>query len=141
MKNILLNSEEGRKIVDQLVDEFIEEMDEYEQEMKGFDSRQRLAEIEKEAEKNYKDEDDGFPPTSEEGEEEHNVNLLGEKKPDGPVDYSTMSQKEIQIEIDNALDNSDYERVGMLSKYLKEGMSKQVYLKELERINEKRVRK
>ena len=45
-----------------------------------------------------------------------------------------MSQREIQELIDDALDAGDYKRVEMLSQYLKEG--KEIYLKELERINE-----
>lgn len=51
-----------------------------------------------------------------------------------PTDYSKMSQKTLQDLIDDALDAGDFEKVKMISKYLKEGA--QVYLSELERINE-----
>lgn len=49
-------------------------------------------------------------------------------------DYSEMSQRQIQALIDDALDAGDRHKVEMLSKYLKEGA--QVYLSELERLNE-----
>lgn len=49
-------------------------------------------------------------------------------------DYSEMSQRQIQALIDDALDAGDRHKVEMLSKYLKEGA--QVYLAELERLNE-----
>jgi ribosomal protein S18 len=50
------------------------------------------------------------------------------------VDYSTWRQSDVQSEIDAALDSGDYEKVKMLSQYLKEG--KEIYLREIERINE-----
>lgn len=40
-------------------------------------------------------------------------------EPSGEPDYSTMSQRDLQDEIDVALDNGDYEKVANLSKYLK----------------------
>ena len=49
-------------------------------------------------------------------------------------DYSEMSQRQIQDLIDDALDAGDMDKVRMLSQYLKEGA--QVYLSELERLNE-----
>lgn len=49
-------------------------------------------------------------------------------------DYSKMSQKQLQQLIDDALDAEDYQKVQMISKYLKEGV--EIYLSELERINE-----
>lgn len=49
-------------------------------------------------------------------------------------DYSQMSQREIQSLIDDALDAEDYDKVRMLSQYLKEGT--QIYLSEIDRINE-----
>ena len=50
------------------------------------------------------------------------------------VDYSELTQRELQELIDDALDKKDYKRVEMLAQYMKEG--KEIYLKELERINE-----
>jgi hypothetical protein len=45
-----------------------------------------------------------------------------------------MSQREIQELIDDALDAGDIDEVKRLSQYLKEG--KEIYLREIERINE-----
>jgi hypothetical protein len=71
-----------------------------------------------------------------EGEEDakNDIEELTTKTRQKEEDYSTWSQRDIQNEIDDALDSSDYERVRMLSQYLKEGV--EVYLKEIERINE-----
>jgi hypothetical protein len=53
------------------------------------------------------------------------------------IDYSKLTQRELQELIDNALDEGDYEKVGDLSQFL-ESTSRSIYLKELERINENR---
>jgi hypothetical protein len=50
-------------------------------------------------------------------------------------DLSTLSQRQIQDLIDVALDESDFEEVKRLSQFLKEG--REIYLKEIDRINEK----
>jgi hypothetical protein len=60
--------------------------------------------------------------------------LYGEEETSGEVDYSELTPRELTELIDDALDAGDYERVKMLSQYMKEG--KEIYLKELERINE-----
>ncbi len=49
-------------------------------------------------------------------------------------DLSKLKQSQIQSMIDDALDREDYTEVARISKYLKEG--KEIYLKELERVNE-----
>lgn len=49
-------------------------------------------------------------------------------------DLSQLSQRKIQELIDDALDAGDFEEVRKISQYLKEG--KEIYLRELERINE-----
>ena len=58
-----------------------------------------------------------------------------EPEEDKEVDYSKMSQRDLNDLINNALDDSDFETVKKLSQYLKEG--KEIYLKELEMINAK----
>jgi hypothetical protein len=49
--------------------------------------------------------------------------------PQAEVDYKQMSQKDIQTEVDKALDAEDYDRVKELSKYLKESRRYKVYEK------------
>lgn len=116
MKNILLNSPEARTLVNGLVDSVIKELDEYQEKSSEFDVKQRLGEIEE-------PEETIETPTS--------VEKPSEKS---ETDYSTWRQTDIQSEIDDALDAGDYEKVKMLSQYLKEG--KEIYLKEIERVNE-----
>ena len=54
-------------------------------------------------------------------------------------DLSTMKQSDIQELVDDALDRGDYAEVARVSKYLKEGQ--EIYIKELERINESFIRR
>ena len=74
-------------------------------------------------------------------EEESDIDKLvkqslygGEEETEGEVDYADLTPRELQELIDAALDEGDYKKVQMLAQYMKEG--KEIYLKELERINE-----
>ena len=49
-------------------------------------------------------------------------------------DYSQLSKREIQDLIDDALEAGDFDKVKKLAEFLGEG--KNIYLKEVERINE-----
>jgi hypothetical protein len=74
------------------------------------------------------------------GEEEvDEIEKLRRATADRESDYSQMTTREIQELIDDALDEGDYEKVKMLSQYLKEG--REIYLRELERINENKIRR
>ena len=128
MKNILLNSPEGRHIIDELVLKAIAELDKYERDITSFDAKQKLGELEGE-------EREREPEHHEEEEEEEVPPLIVPRE----EDYAKMSQRELQAEIDAALDAGDYEKVGKMSKFLKEG--KEIYLKELQRINESHNRR
>ena len=122
LKNIFLESPEGRQLIDSLIDETIEELDEYNNQMAEWEAKN----------KDYEDSKKNEPSIEEVPEwwkEED-----GESEESEEVDYSKMSQREIQLLIDDALDSEDYVTVGKLSQYLKEG--KEIYLKEIERINE-----
>jgi hypothetical protein len=79
------------------------------------------------------------PTYNFDNEEEEDTMLPGKSETEAPqqqasVDYSELTQRELQELIDDALDKKDYKRVEMLAQYMKEG--KEIYLKELERINE-----
>ena len=121
IKNILLNAPEARELVNKLVDDVIKNLDEYEKSASDFDSKQKLGELEDQ-------------PTREEPREEPREDVEMTKIANQDVDYSTWRQADIQSEVDAALDAGDYERVKMLSQYLREG--KEIYLREIERINE-----
>lgn len=119
MKGILSETPEARKQVDEMIDEVIKSLDEHE-----------LGEA--------------LPGEREEGElvgdeEESDIDSLIRKtaQKETSVDYSNMTQREIQELIDAALDEGDFEEVKRLSQYLKEG--REIYLKEIERINESHI--
>ena len=79
-------------------------------------------------------------PEPTNGEEEvDEIEKLRRATAERETDYDNMSPREIQELIDDALDSGDYEKVKMLSQYLKEG--KEIYLRELERINENKIRR
>jgi hypothetical protein len=127
MKKILLGDSEARKKVDEMIEESIKKLDEYE-----------LGE----ALPSSKDEEDAEEWTKEvtSGEEESEIDKLISQsaKRESERDMSDYSKREIQDMIDVALDSGDIEEVKRLSQYLKEG--KEIYLKEIERINESRVK-
>lgn len=123
MKNILLNSPEARTLVNGLVDSIIKELDEYEEKSTEFDAKQSLGETD------ARDDEDETPHHEESPEDETLTKAKNKTR-----DYSELSQKEIQSEIDDALDAGDYGKVKILSQYLKEG--REIYLKEIERIDE-----
>lgn len=73
----------------------------------------------------------------EEPEDGIDYDALGLNKPEEEpkdIDYSKLTQREIQSLIDDALDKGEFDEVGKLSQYLKEG--KEIYLKELKIIKE-----
>jgi hypothetical protein len=111
-RGILNKTPEARAKVDSMISEIIEELKKYE-----------LGEV---------------LGHEEESEDDIDYDSLGIEKPeqdkDKEIDPSELSQRELQELIDDALDTGNYDEVKRLSHYLKEG--KQIYLKELERINE-----
>ena len=109
-RGILNKTTEARNEVDRIIDEVTKALDEYELDM-------------------------ALSPELEVGEGETEIDAIV-KKSEQPVSYDKMSQREIQNLIDQALDEGDYETVKKLSSFLKEG--KLVYLKELERLNERK---
>lgn len=135
MRGILAKTDRARTKVDALItkvintikaekeadDQYRREMEEYERNLKEWEEGKKEREM----------------ATEEEPEDEVDklVKKSLSKEPKETDDYSTWSQREIQNEIDNALDSGDYEKVKELSKFLKEG--REIYLRELQIINEK----
>jgi len=143
MRGILSKTPEARTKVDRLINKVIEMiknekegLDQYNREMEDYERKMKEYNQEKE-----------HPEFSEEDEPESEIDKLvrqslAKKDDDEPkqnaakkeIDYSTWSQKDLQNEIDDALDSENFDKVRLLSKYLKEG---RIYLRELEIINEK----
>lgn len=136
LKNIFLESPSGRKLLDDLITETVEELDAYEQSLKDWENSKR----EREEESKYRQEQEETPEMGQEEESEIDAlvrrSLYGGED-DGKkteIDYNELTKREIQDLIDDALDAGDFDRVRMLAQYL--GESAQIYLKELDRINE-----
>jgi hypothetical protein len=127
--NTSLAKREIKKIIDYIVDD----IESYKSELEDWEREQR----EREEDAKYRQE---YNEPEEDGKEDEIDSLIkkslqgDEKEETGEVDYSQLSQKELQELIDDALDDGDYKKVQMLAQYMKEG--KEVYLKEVERINE-----
>lgn len=126
LKNIFLESPRGRKLLDDLITETIDELDNYQRQMSEFQSRKKETEEAKI--------DSPEPTTGEEEEVESDIDQLIKKTAEREQDYSEMTKRELQDLIDDALDAGDFDRVRMLAQYL--GESAGIYLNELERINE-----
>ncbi len=144
MRGILSKTPEARTKVDRLINKVIEMiknekegLDQYNREMDDYERKMKEYSQEKE-----------HPEFAEEDEPESEIDKLVRqslaKKDDDDepkqkaakkeIDYSTWSQKDLQNEIDDALDSENFDKVRLLSKYLKEG---RIYLRELEILNEK----
>ena len=103
-------------------------------------------EYERNGEIHEHDENDGEDEENHETEEapewwkegESDLDKLKNNKED-KKDISQLSQREIQNLIDDALDAKNYDEVRRLSQYLKEG--KEIYLRELKRINENQTKR
>jgi hypothetical protein len=108
-RGILNKTPDARRKIDEMIDEVNKELNQYE-----------LGQV---IDNDYKDDDAMIPSKNE-----------PEVPQQDEIDYSELTQREITDLIDAALDKGDFKRVEMLAQYMKEG--KEIYLKELERINE-----
>jgi hypothetical protein len=117
-RGILNKTPDARRKIDEMIDEVNKELNQYE--------LGQVIDVEE-------------PTYNFDNEEEEDTMIPGKSEPEAPqqqasVDYSELSQRELTELIDDALDKKDFKRVEMLAQYMKEG--KEIYLKELERINE-----
>ena len=122
-RGILNKTPEARSKVDKMIDEINKELNQYE-----------LGQVIDVEEPNYDFDDKGGY------EEEEDTMMPGRPEQElvpqqqSEIDYSELTQRELTELIDDALDAGDFAEVKRLSQYMKEG--KEIYLKELERINE-----
>ena len=107
VKGILTKTPEARAKVDSMIDDLINDLDyegqmkKYEEEMKDYERKM------KEWEESQKSGGSTEKPSE--------IEQLQNKE----KDFSEMSQSEIQSMIDDAIDEGDFEKVRMLSQYLK----------------------
>jgi hypothetical protein len=121
-RGILNKTPEARRKIDEMIDEINKELNNYE-----------LGQVIDVEEPSYDFDDNGGY------EEDEDTMIPGKAEPEvsqqeDEIDYSELTQRELTELIDAALDKGDFKRVEMLAQYMKEG--KEIYLKELERINE-----
>lgn len=121
VKSILMDTPEARKKVNEMIEGIISELDKYEYET-------AMGDDDNDDEKYGDDTDEFVLPNAAEKE------VTVEKEKEEVVDYSKMSQFELNKLVDDALDAGDMEKVKELSKYLKEG--REIFLREIDRINE-----
>jgi len=117
-RGILNKTPDARRKIDEMIDEVNKELNNYE--------LGQVIDVEE-------------PTYNFDNEEEEDTMIPGKSETEAPqqqasVDYSELTQRELTELIDDALDAGDFKRVEMLAQYMKEG--KEIYLKELERINE-----
>ena len=136
------NTSLAKREVKKIIDYIVEDIEDYKREIEEWEQEQR----EREEESKYRQDDEpsqsGDDEFAKPDEAESDIDALikkslyggEEEKETGEVDYSELTQRELQELIDDALDAGDFTKVKMLSQYMKEG--KEIYLKELERINE-----
>jgi len=120
-RGILNKTPDARRKIDEMIDEVNKELNQYE-----------LGQVIDVEEPSYDFDNGGY-------EEEKDTMMPGKAEPEvfqhqSELNYSELTQRELQDLIDDALDKKDFKRVEMLAQYMKEG--KEIYLKELERINE-----
>ncbi len=112
MKGILSGTPSARKQIDEIIDTFISEMEQYERDLMEWEMAQ-------------KSQGEG---QDDRGEEESEIDKLirtastgQEEEPESEVlDYSKLSNRELEKLIDDALDREDFKEVEKLSKFLKE---------------------
>jgi len=124
------NESLAKSEIQSIINDIVKSEDEYQEELRRWDADKAIDQYSKEEPESIND--DEFADDSVDSESD--IDALIRKTSQRENDISQLSQREIQELIDDALDAGDYDEVKRLSEYLKEG--KQIYLREIERINE-----
>jgi hypothetical protein len=125
----LFNESLAKGRIEAIIQEVNNLEDEYQEEIRKYDLEQQFGGHGEED----KDNDEHPEP---EKDEESEIDKLVRQSSEREQDLSLLSPSELQVLIDDALDNGDYAEVKRLSAYL--GESANIYLNELERINERK---
>lgn len=128
-KGILEKTDKAKKQISDMIQDIISRIREYE-----------ISQIDKEAEPEYKEEEPEYPQEGEEDEIDKLIRQTQEKPAaveGGEVDYSTMSRKELDAELNAALDSGDKETLDAISKELQrrnESVMLQIYGDEIQKL-------
>jgi hypothetical protein len=136
MKGVLMKTPEARREIDAIIDEVVSELEDYEKELSKWEMEQKFGDKPEAIGDEPEEDETGLAPDGEEDDIQSLIRKTAEKE----QDYSNMTPREINDLIDQALDEGDFERVKMLSGFLPKE-SAQIYLRELERINEMHSRR
>ena len=112
-KGILSNTDEARRKIDVLINKAIENIEVYNNYLAELDQYEKDM-------KQYEIDMANFGKSGSVVDDEEIVDIE-------QVDYSTMNKRELQAEIDAALDSGNYTKVKMLSKYIKESRNNKKY--------------
>ena len=126
----LFNESLAKSKIDAVIKEVNELEDEYQEEIRKWELEQRFG---KHSEQD-KEDDEHPEPNEQEGQSE--IDKFIRQSSEREEDLSLLSPSELQVLIDDALDSGDYAEVKRLSVYL--GESANIYLNELEKINERK---
>jgi len=102
----------AKKKIQPFVDEVVEEEEEYQQMLRDYEMSLS-----------------GVEPEEEPEEIKKIKAYVGTEEPEGNEDYSTLSQREIERKINQALDTGNYDLARELSPYLKESKRQEIYEK------------
>jgi hypothetical protein len=128
------NSSTAKKKIEGLISDIVEAEKDYEKQLSEWEMDKQFSNDDREEEQDDVDDEEfnGFLS-------DYGISSKKEEEQEEEQDLSTMRQSDIQELVDDALDRGDYAEVARVSKYLKEGQ--EIYIKELERINESLVRR
>jgi hypothetical protein len=124
LKNVFLESPRGRKLIDDLIKESVDELEEYERQVSEWENSKNNRQMTDEEESDI----DKLVKQTLYGE--------GEEKPVSKKSYDDMTISEIQDEIEKAVEEENYELADELTKKYLKGESKKIWERELLRINE-----
>jgi len=125
----LFNGSLAKGRIEAIIQEVNNLEDEYQEEIRKYDLEQQFG-------GHGEDDKDNNEHPEPGKDEESEIDKLVRQSSEREQDLSLLSPSELQVLIDDALDNGDYAEVKRLSAYL--GESANIYLNELERINERK---
>lgn len=121
--------------IEKVVADIVRAEDEYRDELNKWEMEQRFGHNEPEPQ----GEEERRPESEEDAQSEIDKLIRQSSEKEQSRDESDLSKRELQELIDAALDEGDYEEVRRLSAFMKESAG--IYLAELERINESKIRR
>jgi hypothetical protein len=131
------DSSMAKREIEELISDIVRVEDEYEEELRRWEAEQELDKFSQQDDKEEEGEEDG--EFADEVDSDSDIQSLISKTAEREEDLSNLTPRELQDLIDDALDAGDFDEVKRLSSYLKEG--REIYLREIERINEKYLKR